>query len=279
MDLNPYLADNRNNWNDRVAVHLGPDGYEIDRYVDDPTLVNSVIEFDSGPLGDLSDKRVVHFQCHLGTDTISLDRIGACEVVGLDFSDKAIESARDLAARTGSKAQFVVSNVYDAPVALGESAFDLVYTSVGAINWLDDISKWAEAVAGVLVEGGRLYLRDVHPSLWSWEEIDGQVVLHYDYFQTPDKPLTFDEQASYVGSDASTMTNTRSHEWNHSIPSIVTALADAGMRVVRMEEHEGIDWPFVPSCEKIGDQWFLPEPLRGKVPAMFTLEAVLTPNR
>ncbi|WP_205745647.1 hypothetical protein [Egibacter rhizosphaerae] len=49
-----------------------------------------------GPhLGDLIGLRIVHLQCHLGTDSLSLARLGG-EVTGVDFSPSALAVARDL---------------------------------------------------------------------------------------------------------------------------------------------------------------------------------------
>jgi SAM-dependent methyltransferase len=47
-------------------------------------------------LGDIKGKSVLHLQCHFGQDTISLARLGA-DATGIDLSDKAIESAKQIA--------------------------------------------------------------------------------------------------------------------------------------------------------------------------------------
>src|SRR3712207_7981059 len=51
--------------------------------------------------------------CHFGLDTLSWAREGA-RVAGLDFSQPAIQAARDVAARAGIDADFVHSDLYDA---------------------------------------------------------------------------------------------------------------------------------------------------------------------
>ena len=67
--------------------------------------------------------------------------------------------ARELAIASGVEVRFVESELYSAPAALGEQ-FDLVYTGVGALNWLPDIAGLGAVVAAVLRPGGRLYIRD-----------------------------------------------------------------------------------------------------------------------
>ncbi len=270
MALDPLLQDNLDNWNDRVPVHL--QGYRIEPFYDDPDHISSVVQRDVEALGDLSGLDVAHLQCHIGTDSISLARLGA-SVTGLDFSEPALVAARDLAARTGADATFVCSPVYDAPAALGRT-FDLVYTTVGVITWLDDLHQWAAAVAGILEPGGRLYLRDMHPFLWVLEEVDGRIVPHHRYKTPKDEPFITDEAQTYVAGDASGITHTRNNEWSHTIAEIINALVDNGLSITHFEEYEKIDWQCFPSAVPDGDQWLLPEPMRHMVPTMFSLAAI-----
>jgi hypothetical protein len=60
--------------------------------------------------------------------------------------------------------------VYDAVTALGSEAFDFVFTGVGALCWLPSVRSWANVVADLLVFGGRLFLREGHPMLWTLED-------------------------------------------------------------------------------------------------------------
>jgi len=55
----------------------------------------------------------VHRQCHIGTDTVSLARLGA-RLTGLDFSPAALQEARRIAERCGADLDFVESDVYGA---------------------------------------------------------------------------------------------------------------------------------------------------------------------
>ncbi len=47
------------------------------------------------------------------------------------------------------QAKFIRSNVYDTETVLDET-FDIVYTSYGAINWLNDLDKWAKIISRYL---------------------------------------------------------------------------------------------------------------------------------
>ena len=172
--MDDRLADNRDNWDDRVPIHWG--GYDADGFIADESRISDVVAYDSAVLGDVTGKRLVHLQCHFGMDTLSWARLGA-EVTGVDFSEPAIAAARELSERSKTPGRFVVANVYDAADVLREQ-FDIVFTGVGAICWIPDIEAWARVVAALLRPGGTFYMREGHPVLWTldWRD-DGQLVL------------------------------------------------------------------------------------------------------
>ncbi len=214
----------------------------------------------------------VHLQCHIGTDTVSLARLGA-RVTGLDFSPAALEVARDLAARCGVDARFVEAELYGAVDALGREQFDLVYTGVGSLGWLPDITGWARVVAELLRPGGRLYLREGHPMLWALdpERDDQLLVVGYPYFET-EEPEVFDFPGTYTDGDASGV-ETVSHEWNHGLGEIVQAVLEAGLTLTRLVEHDFAEWKALDWME-VDDKghWRLPDH-RERLPVMYTLEA------
>jgi 2-polyprenyl-3-methyl-5-hydroxy-6-metoxy-1,4-benzoquinol methylase len=139
--MGDYRDINRANWDERAPAHATSPDYNVQRFVDDPAFIGDVVRFDRPLLGDLNGLRGVHLQCHIGTDTVSLSRLGA-RMTGLDFSPASIEQARALVARSGDDVTFVESDVYDAKSALGGEQFDLVFTGIGALCWLPSISRW-----------------------------------------------------------------------------------------------------------------------------------------
>ena len=144
-----YREINRANWDDRVPAHLTSEYYSVQRFLAEPDFISDVVRFDLPRLGDVAGLRGAHLQCHIGTDTISLARLGA-SMTGLDFSWKAVEAARKLASETTADAAFVQSDVYLAAEVLEAGEFDLVYTGVGSLSWLPDIRRWGGVVADLL---------------------------------------------------------------------------------------------------------------------------------
>lgn len=274
-EVNDYVEANRANWNDRASVHAARNGlgYRVQRYVDDRRLLSDVVRFDQERLGDIAGLRAVHLQCHIGTDTLSLARLGA-HVTGLDFSPVALAEARALVRETGDDVDFVESDVRSALSALQPASFDLVYTGIGALCWLPRIATWAGVVAALLKPGGRLFLREGHPILWAMDEtLDDDLHLRYPYFEHPE-PLTWDDDSTYVETDRP-LSATRTYEWNHGLGEIVTALLDAGLVLTMLVEHDSVPWLALPGqmLERPGGEYAL-DARAGVAPLSYTIQAV-----
>lgn len=265
-----YLEVNRRNWDERAAIHASSAEYGIQRFRDDPEHISDVVHFDLPRLGDIAGLRVVHLQCHIGTDTLSLARLGA-NVTGLDMSGESIRVARDLA---GGAVDYVQAPVYDARQVLAGD-FDLVYTGIGALCWLPDVDRWAHVVASLLRPGGRLFIREGHPVLWAMDyDTPGELRLTYPYFTT-EQPIVESVPTSYAGTDERIEHDT-THSWNHGLGEIITGLLNHGMVLTALEEHRSVPWnPFpdaMMTCDPRGE-WSLVEHGE-RVPLTYTLQAV-----
>jgi SAM-dependent methyltransferase len=239
--MDDYRSLNRASWDERAPAHARSADYAVDRFLEDREFVSGVVRFDRPLLGDIQGSRGVHLQCHIGTDTVSLARLGA-RMTGLDFSLPALEEGRRLAAATGADVDFVEADVYDAVDLLGAGRFDLVYTGIGALCWLPDIARWAAVVAELLAPGGRLFVREGHPMLWALQDArpDGLLVVDNPYFERAE-PTVWTDGGTYVQTDVTFLHNT-TVEWNHGLGELVTALLGEGMQITGLVEHDSIPW-------------------------------------
>jgi SAM-dependent methyltransferase len=272
--VDEYRHVNQALWDERARAHAASPDYHRREFVDDPTFLSHVVQFDRPLLGDVNGLDGVHLQCHIGTDTLSLARLGA-RMTGLDFSPASLAEARALADAAGPAVEFVEAELYDAVEVLGKERFDLVYTGVGALCWLPEIRRWGAVVADLLRPGGRFFMREGHPVLWALDDPrdDHLLVLEHAYFEHTD-PTVWDEGGTYVETDAE-FTHTRSLEWSHGLGEIVTALLDAGLTITGLVEHDSVPWDALPSeMERIGGgEWRLRDrPWR--LPHTYTLQAV-----
>lgn len=268
-----YVEINRLHWDERAPVHAASRNYHVEEFVQDPRFLSHVVTFDRPRLGDITGLRGVHLQCHIGTDTISLARLGA-RMTGLDFSPAALVEARRIAELVGAEVDFVQAEVYDAVSVLGAGGFDLVYTGVGAIGWLPNIRRWAQTVADLLRPGGRLFIREAHPMMWSLDEerTDGLLVAEYPYFEIAE-PLVFEDDGTYVETDV-VFANSTTHSWNHGLGETVSAVLEAGMELTALEEHRSVPWEGLPGhmvCDE-HEEWRLKE-RPARVPLTFTMQA------
>ncbi|WP_062466968.1 class I SAM-dependent methyltransferase [Demequina maris] len=272
-------AANLANWDDRVPLHV--EAYGLDAYAADPTHLSSVVRHDLPVLerhldgGSLAGLDLCHLQCHIGTDTVSLARAGA-RVVGVDFSAPALEAAARLAEGLGIDARWVEGDVLDAralvDAALGaDRTFDVVYTSIGTIGWLSDLTAWARQIAALLAPGGVLYFRDGHPMLGTIDEYRDELVARYRYF-ADGRALRWDDDATYVGDG--TVESTVTYEWAHPVSEIVTALLHAGLTIEAMDEGRTLPWRFSPRMVERPDgdfEW--PGEDAARVPCTLTVVA------
>jgi len=231
---------NRRNWDERATLHareaLGRDTLARLRAGEDCLLAIEAAE-----LGEVSGKRVLHLQCHIGRDTLCLTRRGAI-ATGLDFSPAAINVARRLAEETGLNATFIQGRV-DETARLAPGPFDLVFTTWGTLCWLSDLRDWARVIGRVLIPGGELYCADAHPSFVVLEEQGGRLVPTFDFQTPPHQPLEFidTEPTTYIG-DLTPMAHQETRVWLHSLSTIFGALMDAGLTITMFHEHEVLPW-------------------------------------
>ncbi len=191
-------------------------------------------------LGALDGLEVAHLQCNGGQDTLGLARRGAI-VTGVDLSDVAIAFARTLSEGAGVSARFVEADVVRWLHTTPER-FDLLFTSYGAVGWLPDLTAWAEGVARVLRDGGRLVYVDFHPLVWSVG--DDLRLSRDDYFATD--PFV-EPVADYVAASgaalgvvtpaASEPNPVAAQSWQYGLGQIVSAVAAAGLRIEVLREY------------------------------------------
>lgn len=271
------VAANRANWDDRARVHAASGEYAVQRLIDEPDRISDVVAHDLPvltaylPDGSLEGLDVVHLQCHIGTDTLSLARQGA-RLTGVDISPASLGVARDLAGRAGADIRYVECDVTEAAGAVGEQV-DVVYTSIGTICWVRDLARWARAIAGLLRPGGVFYFRDAHPMLATLEDLDStDVVVRHRYFRG-DLTMSFDNDATYTDGDHSLIRHTRNYEWHHAMSETVQALLDAGLRLRLLSEGRTLPWQYLPQMVFDGTDYVLPAPWTDRVPLSTTLIA------
>jgi SAM-dependent methyltransferase len=257
---------NQRYWDEIAPVHLK--SYQEVRMLRAGECVLDEIEIQE--IGDVDGKRLLHLQCHIGTDSLSWASLGAL-VTGVDFSTQSLNIARELSDELNIKADFIQANIYDLPRLL-EGHFDIVYTSRGVINWLRNLGEWGRIITHYLKPGGIFYIMEMHPFLNIFESHDtGDIIIAYDYFNSPEPIKWDDEDPDYA--DETYMTKNPSYEWQWSVSDIINALIKAGLQITFFHEYERLFFKRFPCMTKYSDRWYHLPQYAGRLPLIFSLKA------
>jgi hypothetical protein len=101
---------------------------------------------------------------------------------------------------------------------------------------------------------------------------DGVLAVDYPYFETAE-PQVWTEAGTYVETDVEFAHNV-THEWNHGLGEIVTALLNAGLDLTGLVEHDSVPWEALPGLmtRDATGEWRLTERPE-RLAASYTLQA------
>jgi len=257
---------NRRRWDELVQVHLGSPFYDLEGFRRGGLSLRRV---EREEVGDVTGADMLHLQCHFGLDTLSWARLGA-RVTGVDFSPEAIRLARRLADELELQARFICADVTELDGVLQDD-FDIVFASYGTLNWIDDLDKWADAVAGALRPEGRFHLVEFHPFLRMFDPQSSDLRVVDSYFRGPE-PVIMQEPYTYADPDAN-VTNAVNYQWPFPLSDVVTALLQAGLQITGLREFASIPERWFPHLVEDGEGWFRQPSGQPDVPLLFSLAA------
>jgi 2-polyprenyl-3-methyl-5-hydroxy-6-metoxy-1,4-benzoquinol methylase len=258
-----YIEVNRKLWNEKTGYHVASDFYDMTSFL---AGQNSLKEVELGLLGDVHSKDILHLQCHFGQDTLSLARMGA-NVTGVDFSDKAIDKAKELNEALGLNAQFICSDVYELP-SVHDKQYDIVFTSYGVLGWLPDMNKWSKVVSHFLKPGGKLVLVETHPMIWIFNNQFTRI--EYPYFNK--EAIVEVLEGTYADRDAPI--KLEEIGWNHPFSDIIQGLLDAGLRLDMFREYDYFPYnAFANAIESAPGKYQI-KGMEGKLPLLYSVVAV-----
>ncbi len=227
-DPSRYTEQNRRAWDEIAAVRHAAIARPAQFYAEGGSIL---AERAVNAAGEVTGMNLLHLQCSTGEETLSWAVRGA-QACGVDISPLQIEIARRLAREAGLAVRFEAADVYALPEDLQSAAMDLVYTGGGAIVWLPDLPAWARVVERALRPGGRLILLDEHPLASCLEVDEAGLRLVDDYFRRA-RPWEGPGWGHFEGGESATENK---FEFNWPLGDVVTALAEAGLAIQRLEE-------------------------------------------
>lgn len=255
-----YLKINKQLWNNKTKIHVESDFYNNDNFIKGNSSLNP-IELEL--LGNVEGKSILHLQCHFGQDTISLSRMGA-KTVGVDLSDKAIATAKELSKQTNSDAEFICCDVYDLPNHLNQQ-FDIVFTSYGTIGWLPDLDKWAKIVSQFLKPCGQFIFVEFHPVVWMFD--DDFKTIAYNYFNV--EPIIEIEEGTYAYKNADIKQQAVS--WNHDLSEVINSLIKNGVSIQQFNEYDYSPYNCFNQTIEVAPNKYRIKHLEAKIPMVYSL--------
>jgi 2-polyprenyl-3-methyl-5-hydroxy-6-metoxy-1,4-benzoquinol methylase len=261
-EVSDYINLNRQSWNLRTEIHIDSPFYDMEGFMKGKS---SLKEIELSLLGDISNKSILHLQCHFGQDSLSMARLGA-RVTGVDLSDKAIEVAKDLSQQLGLNATFICCNVYELSDHLN-SQFDIVFTSYGTIGWLPDLMKWGEIISRFLKPDGRLVFAEFHPVVWMFDNDFKEI--GYSYFNT--EAIIETESGTYA--DRQAPIHHQSVTWNHPLSEVFEGLIRNGLSINKFHEYDYSPYNCFQHTEEFEPGKFRIKHLGNKIPMVYALVA------
>lgn len=285
IPLRDVSEQNRRSWNAATAAHNTHKETQAEFLAEGgSTLFPEELEL----LGELEGRELVHLQCNAGQDSLSLARLGA-RVTGVDVSDTAIDTARELTRITGLAASFERDDLLQwlKQAAREGRRWDLAFSSYGCVSWMPDLDAWARGIAGVLRPGGRFVLMEFHPSSlvldeqgkpgWPYSSGGEPMVLDEgigDYVADSGEGLAPSGYTEGGAGEESFRNPHRAYEFLWGLGEIVNALIGAGLRIERLEEYRYANgWKAFPDMKSLpGRRFAMPEGFPD-LPLMFGLAA------
>jgi SAM-dependent methyltransferase len=176
----------------------------------------------------VSGARVVHPMSGHGLDDLALIRLGAAEVIGVDYSQAAVDSAQRRADDLKAHCSYVCAEVPGS--GLPARSADLVYTGKGALIWVRDLDLFLVEMRSILRPGGALFVYEAHPlsPLWSGDRDQTCIRPDRNYFSRTHENDSFPARGAV--------------ECQRTLAETVNAVLHAGFSIRHFEEHPEPFW-------------------------------------
>lgn len=184
--------------------------------------------------GDVSGKHLLDMGCGDGAEMLEWARLGAT-VVGVDNSPRQLEAAKRNADKLGLSCRLILADLLRLPDDLLNGQFDIVF-SFWVTAWIGELERWFRNVFLALRLGGIFLLGGRHPLSGFFQDIEKGESFRNSYFS--EGPFIFDirEEPDETDSWNPAGDSLTTIEWYHTLSSIVTAVAQSGLRISHLLE-------------------------------------------
>lgn len=267
MDISTHkhhFETNKSLWNKKTPIHEKSKFYDLEGFKAGKNMLTTI---ETKTLGNhVNGKSLLHLQCHFGLDSMSWSRMGA-KVVGVDFSEEAINLARKINQENQLDAEFICCNVYDTRKYISKK-FDIVFTSWGTIGWLPDLSAWAKVIADSLKPNGVFYIAEFHPVIWMFDDDFKEIIYPYE---SNKNVIEIELEGTYANKEAEI--KHKEYSWNHSLSKVMTALIQEGLEIEMFQEHNFSPYNVFDKMIEVEKGKFQLEKHNGLLPMSYEIKA------
>jgi len=261
--MNKFYNSNVKLWDELSLVH-----YDLKNKIgmsDNKKLMDIELK----ELGDVTGKKILHLQCHLGLESIEMASMGA-EVTGVDYSENAIRKARLMAQEFGVHVNFVCTSVEDM-LGVANEYYDIVFASCGTIMWIQDLNVWARQIALKLKRDGVFILIDEHPFAAALKSDGDRLFVGYKYKTDPSKPYITINEKSYIQEADVSLSNIKQMKWGHGVSGVLMNLLQNAIRIDKICEFKKTFYKMFDDMKCNSDGWWELDNNEFNVPLMFVV--------
>jgi ubiquinone/menaquinone biosynthesis C-methylase UbiE len=262
------VQQNKCYWNELADVHFSGTAYPIKQVIGGESSLRWV-EIDM--LTKYAGKRILHSHCHIGLDTVSIARTNA-HVTGMDFSERAIVHAREIARFAGvANCKFFVADSSGMADDTHSHCYDVYFATYGVLVWVPDVAAWFRAAASYLQPGGRLILVDEHPIAATFaggtdSEFPKPIAPYYEALGS----YTTNNTRSYSG-DSEVIRSDTQVKWPHSMADILNGALSGGFSINTLDEHPFSHYRSTATMTQGDDRYYRDDRWTRSIPFLFTL--------
>jgi len=190
---------------------------------------------------DVKNKNIAQFCCNNGRELLSLVYDGtAASGTGFDIAENILAQAKETAKKAGIRnCEFVNCNLLEIPEKYYNN-FDLIFFTIGALCWFQDLTLLLEKAGKCLKNGGMLLINDGHPfaNMLAFPgdegfDSDDPTRVTFSYFRK--EPWIGNNGMCYMSKEYESKTFT---DFSHTMSDIINALSANGMKTVRLDEYD-----------------------------------------
>lgn len=220
---------------------------------------NCLSESETAILGDVAGMRILVSPEGTGEEVLSLLNLGAdVTVLGSDFVQ--LQQALDAVGK--SAATFEGGLGLSVPDELSGQQFDVIYSPWGSLDGLAAFDAWATDVATFLPLGGHLVAFDEHPVSFMVKPAGAELAVTTSYWgEMIDEDNDGEPDVPQIGAGPTT--------FGWALGDLVTALGDAGMATIRIQEFEEAG-RFLSALEMLED---IDDEVRSRLPSALLMVA------